>query len=141
MRLYPPVPFIQRQAVEADTIGGYHIPAGSWIGIQLNALHHHPGVWENPEGFDPERFSPANVKQRHRFAYLPFGGGGRSCIGNNFAMMEAKIIVAMIAQAYRMHLVPGHPVVPDVNVTQRPRDGILMTLQPRQAACVTAEVG
>ena len=91
----------------------------------------HPAFWDNPEGFDPERFLPERAKERPRYAYFPFGGGPRQCIGNNFALMEAQIIIAMVVQRYRLHLVSGHKVEPDPTVTLRPGGGVKVTLKPQ----------
>ena len=132
MRLYPPVWIFERQAQEDDVIGGYAIPKGSIVSVCPWSIHRSTKLWDNPEGFDPERFAPAAVAARPKFAYLPFGGGPRMCIGNAFAMMEAQIIVAMVAQRYALELVPGHPIVPDPLVTLRPRHGVRMTLRPAE---------
>ncbi len=80
--------------------------------------------------FDPERFTPERSAGRPHYAYFPFGGGPRQCIGNNFAMMEAQLILATVAQRYRLRLVPGHPVEPQALVTLRPRYGLAMTVDP-----------
>jgi cytochrome P450 len=129
MRLYPPAWAISRQAIGEDEIGGYGIPAKSLVAMSTFVTHRHPAFWENPEAFDPDRFAPERAKQRPRFAYFPFGGGPRQCIGNNFAMLEAQLVLAMVAQRHRLDLVPGHPVVPEAWVTLRPRYGLQMTLQ------------
>ncbi len=135
LRLYPPAWVFERQAVVDDEIKGYRLPKGSIIGISPWSIHRSPSLWNDPERFDPDRFLPAPVAARPKFAYLPFGGGPRFCIGNGFAMMEAQVIVAMIAQKYSLDLVPGHPVVPDPLVTLRPRFGMQMILN-RAAASV-----
>jgi cytochrome P450 len=96
-------------------------------------LHHHPAFWEHPERFDPERFMPERAAGRPRFAYFPFGGGPRRCMGQSLAMLEMQVILAMLVQAYELRLVPGHPVVPDARITLRPRHGILVTLRQRRA--------
>jgi cytochrome P450 len=93
--------------------------------------HRHPDFWENPDVFDPERFSPERSAARPHFAYFPFGGGPRLCIGNTFALMEAQLILATIAQRYRLRLVSGHQVEPQVLLTMRPRNGMPMTLLAR----------
>lgn len=130
MRLLPPVYVIQRIALEDDVLGGYRIQAGERVAISIYATHHNPRVWENPEGFDPERFHPDRAAGRHRFAFLPFGGGGRICIGNNFALMEAKLILALVMQTYRLELLPEHVVVPRASVTLRAQNGVRMRLRP-----------
>ena len=129
MRLYPPAWFIARRAINEDTIGRQRIPAGSAVLLVPYLTHRHPAYWDNPEGFDPERFTPERSAGRPRFAYFPFAAGPRQCIGSNFAMMEAQLIVAMIVQRYRLRLVPGHRLELDASITLRPRHGITMTLQ------------
>jgi len=131
MRLYPPAWGLLRQAREDDEIRGYRIPARARIVISQYVVHRHPGFWEEPEQFDPERFAPGRAASRPPFAYFPFGGGQRMCIGNNFAMMEAQLILATVAQRYRLDLVPGHPVEPEPLITLRPRHGVLVTLHDR----------
>ncbi len=130
MRIYPPAWILDRQAVCDDKIGGRPVPRGTIVGICPYTLHRNPAFWDNPEGFDPERFSPQNAKNRPRYAYLPFGAGPRICIGNAFALMEAKIILAMVMQRYRLELVPGHRIEPEPSITLRPRHGVPVTLHP-----------
>lgn len=128
LRLYPPAWVITRRAINDDELGGYHIPAGATVMFSPYAMHHNPRYWDNPEGFDPERFTPERSAERPAFAYFPFGGGPHLCIGNGFAMTEAQLILATVAQRYRLDLVPGHPVVPEPLVTLSARYGLLMTL-------------
>ena len=94
-------------------------------------LHRHRALWDAPERFDPERFSPERSAGRPRFAYMPFGAGPRICIGARFAMTEACLILAAIAQRYRLRLVPGFPVEPQGLITLRPRYGLRMMLERR----------
>jgi cytochrome P450 len=131
LRLYPAVWGIARVAKDWDTLGGYDIPPGSVTYLSPWATHRHPGFWPNPEGFDPERFAPEACAARHRFAYFPFAGGPRICIGNNLALLEAVLILAMVTRRYRVDLVPGHPVEPQAVITTRPRYGMLVTLATR----------
>lgn len=131
MRLYPPAWEIGRESLSADKLSNYDLPPQSTVLLSSYVTHRHPGLWENPEGFDPERFTPERSTDRLQYAYFPFGGGPRTCIGNNFALMEAQLIVAAIAQKYRLELVPGHVVAPEPVITLRPRHGILMHLRPR----------
>jgi cytochrome P450 len=132
MRLYPPVHTIARTALGEDRIGGVRVPAGAIMSINIYVTHRNPKLWPQPERFDPTRFAPAEVAQRHRFAYLPFGGGPRICIGNGFAIAEAQVIIATIAQRYRVRLAPGHIVQPVGLVTLRAKSGIWVTLEPRR---------
>ena len=124
MRLYPPAWIIARSAGGADEIGGYEIPAGSIVFVSPYIVHRHPRFWEDPEGFDPHRFE----KEPPRGAYFPFGGGPRACIGNGFAMMEAQLVLATVAQRVTFELVPGHPVELEPSITLRPRHGLAMQL-------------
>jgi cytochrome P450 len=128
LRLYPPAWAFERQAIADDTILGCRVPKGSMVGISPYVVHRHPAHWDNPLGFDPDRFTPARSEGRPRYAYLPFGGGPRMCIGNAFALMEAQLVVARVVQRYRVDLLPGHPVELDPVVTLRPKNGIHVTL-------------
>jgi len=131
MRLYPPVFGFTRHAIAEDEIGGYRIRANSVIFMTPYCTHRHPAFWEEPEVFDPERFTSERSAGRPHFAYFPFGGGPRQCIGNNFALMEAQLVLATAAQRYTLRLVPGYKVEPHVLLTMRPRYGLPMTLHPR----------
>jgi cytochrome P450 len=131
LRLYPPTFSLSRRALVDDEIGGYVIPAKSTILLCPYTTHRHPAFWENPGVFDPERFHPERAAGRPHFAYFPFGGGPRQCIGNQFALMEAQLILATVAQQYRLRLVSGHKVEPEVVLTIRPRHGLPVTLQQR----------
>lgn len=131
MRLYPPAVLNFRKAVGEDRIAGYTIPACGTIWMSPYVTHRHPELWPNPEGFDPVRFLPERDRDRHACAYMPFGAGGRKCIGFMFAMMEMQIAVAMIAQAYALDLVPGFQPELDVGFTLRSRNGIWMMVRPR----------
>lgn len=129
LRLYPPAPGIIRRALEDDEIAGYHIPKGSEIAMYQYVTHRHPDLWEQPEQFDPERFLPERAAGRPRFAYFPFGGGPRLCIGNTFALTEAQLILATVAQTYTVRVVPEKRVAPEALVTLRPQNGMMVTLQ------------
>ncbi len=131
MRLYPPAHTTGRQPLAADEILGHRIPAGAEVLIMPWLIHRKPQLWEDPERFDPERFSPERSAERPRFAYIPFGAGPRICIGAAFAMTEAILILATIAQRYRLHLKPGFPVEPQGLITLRPRYGLQMRLERR----------
>jgi cytochrome P450 len=118
--------------VDADKIGGYHIPPRAVVALSPYITHRHPAFWDEPEKFDPERFSPEHSAKRHPFAYFPFGGGPRLCIGNNFALMEATLILAMIVQRYELLLVADQVIEPQPVVTLRPRYGIQMLVRQRR---------
>jgi cytochrome P450 len=133
LRLFPPTWVTARTPLAAEAIGGHRIPPQSVLLLSPYVLHHHPAFWEHPERFDPERFMPERAAGRPRFAYFPFGGGPRRCMGQSLAMLEMQVILAMLVQAYELRLVPGHPVVPDARITLRPRHGILVTLRQRRA--------
>lgn len=140
MRLYPPAWFIARRAIQDDTIGHERIPAGAGVLLVPYLTHRHPAFWEAPEAFDPERFTTARSAGRPRFAYFPFAGGPRQCIGNHFAMMEALLILAMVAQRYRLRLVPGYRLELDASITLRPRHGIPMALHDTEMSSLHATV-
>jgi cytochrome P450 len=132
MRLYPPAPMLAgRVAREADEICGRPVAKGMEIAILPWVLHRHRTLWDDPDRFDPERFSRQSSAARPRFAYLPFGGGPRVCIGAQLALTEVSLLVATLAQRYRLKLVPGQDIVLLHRVTQRPRDGIRMRLERR----------
>lgn len=132
MRLYPPAWSMGRQTIEPVELGGYTIPPRHSVIIIPYVTHRDPRFFPDPDRFDPDRFLPENEKAMHRYAYLPFGGGPRICIGNGFALMEAKLILATVLQRYRLPLIPSHPVEPEALVTLRPRHGMSMQIQSRQ---------
>ena len=133
MRLYPPAWGFSRQALSDDQLGGFHLPRGWLVFVLPYVLHRLPAFWENPDAFDPDRFSPERSADRPKFVYLPFGAGPRQCIGNQFALIEAQLTVATLAQVYRLRLVPGHRVEPWPLITLRPRFGMPMLIEPRQS--------
>lgn len=143
LRLYPPVWALPRQAVAEDEIGGYRVPAGAPVTLCPYLSHRHPDFWRAPEIFDPENFAPAAVEGRPRFAYYPFGGGPRVCIGLEFALLEAQLTIAMVCQRYRFRLLPDRPVERGIQLTLRPRNGVWMTLidadRPRWTQCAAAK--
>jgi cytochrome P450 len=131
MRLYPPLYALARRAEREDEIGGHRIPPGSLLVVSQWATHRHPRIWEDPEKFNPERFSPEQEAARHRYAYFPFGGGPRACIGSHFAIQEAQIALAVLLQRYRIRA-PLAPIPPDTTgMTLRPKHAVPIELAPR----------
>jgi len=131
LRLYPPVFITNRQAVQDDEICGFHIPAGSVIGISPYTTQRDPRFWKDPLSFDPQHFSPEQSAGRPRFAYFPFGGGPRQCIGKDFALYEAAVVLAMAAQRFDWQLAPGEEVRPNLRVTFRP-SAVRLVLKERK---------
>jgi cytochrome P450 len=129
IRLYPPAHSMSREAIADDEILGHRVPKGSTVVISPWLLHRHRKLWREPERFDPERFRPEVAAQRPRYAYLPFGGGPRVCIGMGFALQEAVLILATVAQRYRLGLAPGQEVEPIGLITLRPKGGLPMSLE------------
>jgi len=132
MRLYPPAWIIERQALEDDTVGGYRVPKGAVVAVSPWGLHHSPKLWKDPKRFDPDRFSAEARAEHPKYAYLPFGGGPRFCIGNNFALMEAKIILATFVRQFDIDI--PHTPVPIPRVTLRPVGGMPATITATQPA-------
>ncbi|HSM56533.1 MAG TPA: cytochrome P450 [Candidatus Sulfomarinibacteraceae bacterium] len=131
MRLYPPTYAMTRSAQEADVVGGYHVEGGANVTISPYLTHRHPEFWDDPESFEPQRFSPEQKAKRPSYAYIPFSEGPRRCIGEDLGAVEAALVLAMIAQRYRLQLVPGHPVEPEPLITLRPRHGLSMIVEAR----------
>lgn len=130
LRLYPTAFAIARGVAEEDEIDGYLIPAGSMVVLIPYITHRHPSFWETPEAFDPERFAPERSADRPRYAYFPFAGGAHQCIGNEFAMMEAQLVIAMVTQAYRLESATDGPIACEAGLVLRPRGGVPMTISP-----------
>ena len=128
VRLYPPAWSLARTAAEDFEIGGYLVPAGSNVVMSQWIMHRDPRFFPSPEQFDPGRWFEEHTQRLPRFAYFPFGGGPRYCVGASFAMMEATLLLAAIAQRFRLRMVPGHKVVPLPSITLRPKYGIKMSL-------------
>jgi cytochrome P450 len=131
MRLYPPAWTIVRKVAHDTNMDGYDFKKETRLILDVFMLHRHPDYWENPTDFEPKRFEPEEKKKRHKYAYIPFGAGQRMCIGNNFAMMEMKIVLVMLLQNFNISLAKNAPeVVPEPLITLRPKNGILMDLSP-----------
>jgi cytochrome P450 len=131
MRLYPPVYMFTRQAVEDVTVAGYRIPAGTALVFSPYALHRRADYFEDPERFDPGRFSQEREAALPRHAYLPFGAGHRVCIGNNHALLSGQVVLATLAQQVRLSTVPGAMPVKEAMVTLRPKGGLRMKVSRR----------
>ena len=136
MRLYPPAWGIAREALDEIELGGYRIPRGTQIFMVQYVTHRDPRFFAQPEEFLPDRWSPAEAKKIPKYAYFPFGGGSRHCIGSSFAMMEATVLLAVLMQRCHFELVPEHPIELQPAVTLRPRHGIRAVIQrpPRRAS-------
>src|SRR5215813_5665229 len=134
LRLYPPAWGMPRLALEDVQLGDYTVPKGSGVSIAQWVVQRDPRWFEDPLAFRPERWTADLQKQLPRFAYFPFGGGPRQCIGNSFALMEAQLVLATIAQKFRFRLDPSHPVAPFASITMRPKHGIRATLESRHSA-------
>jgi cytochrome P450 len=130
LRLYPPVYAVARDAVQADTIGGFDIPTRSVVILSPYVTHRHPEFWTDPEAFDPDRFTPERSAGRPRFAWYPFLGGPHQCIGQEFAVFEAVVAIATVVRSFRLTLPPGAVVEPEPVLTIRPRGGMSLTVEP-----------
>lgn len=131
LRLYPPAWGFMQKALRADEIGGFEIPAGSIIVLSPYITHRHPAIWEHAEMFDPDRMARERAGGLPRYAFFPFGGGRHKCIGREFATLEAQLVLAMIAQRYRLRLTTAETVPATGDVTLRPAHPIRMALEPR----------
>jgi cytochrome P450 len=131
MRIYPPVYSLARCAEEDTEIGDYSVPKGSEVVTWIYMTHHDPRWFPEPERFRPERFEPAAVAQRHKLSYMPFGAGARACIGKHFALVEAKLIIATLAQRFRFELMADQQIALEPRITLAPKHGMRMSLRPR----------
>lgn len=131
MRLYPPAPFIAREAIEADSFGDTNVPAGSVVMVNAWQLHRHKTLWDNPNAFIPERFLGKARERIDRLQYLPFGVGERVCIGQRFAMQEAVILIAILMRRYRFDYAGDIPPWPKMRITVQPENGMPMRVALR----------
>ncbi|MCM2292994.1 cytochrome P450 [Allorhizobium sp. BGMRC 0089] len=131
MRLYPPAPMIVRSVIEPFTLGEHRLPVGLLLLFPIHALHRHRLLWERPDDFDPDRFAPEVARQRHRFAFMPFGAGPRICIGSAFATMEAVAILAVLLRRFRFSMVNDRPPEPVMRVTLRPKEPLMLKVEAR----------
>jgi cytochrome P450 len=131
LRVYPTVWMLGREAIEPLELGGYPIPVGTTIFMPQWVIHRDSRWFDDPEDFRPERWQGGLMQRIHRYAYFPFGGGPRICIGNNFALMEAALVLATIAQKFRLSLAPDAVVTPLATITLRPAHGVKVVLSKR----------
>ena len=133
MRLYPPVPRFDRQAVAADRLGDAAVAAGDIVSIWPWLIHRHRALWDDPDAFDPERFRPEAKARRHRFQYIPFGGGPRLCVGARFAASEALTVLAHWLRGWSFAPMPGREVRPRGWSRCGPAGGLPLVLAPALA--------
>jgi len=131
MRLYPPAYSLARCAEEDTEIGDYSVPKGSEVVVWIYMTHHDARWFPEPERFMPERFEPEQVAKRPKLSFLPFGAGARACIGKHFALIEAKLIIATLAQRFRFELMPDQKVALEPRITLAPKHGMRMSLRAR----------
>ena len=131
LRLYPPAWTVVRRAIEDYQVDGYVVPSGADIYMSQYVVHHDPRFFPDPFTFDPERWNHDQASSLPQFAYFPFGGGPRLCIGESFAWMEGIMLIAAIASKWKMHLVPGQNIVPKPLITIRPKSGMKMIMEKR----------
>jgi cytochrome P450 len=131
LRLYPPFWMLTRTPLADDVLSGHRVPAGSILMFSAYVTQRRPDFWPNPEAFDPERFLPERSEGRPQFAYFPFGGGPRLCIGARLAEMQSLLVLAAVLQRYDLHAVPGRRVEPAAMLSLRPQGGLWMTMHDR----------
>jgi len=131
LRMYPPIYAAGRKAIDEDEIDGHRIPKGVFVHIPIYGMHYCERYWENPDQFDPERFTEAKMKERDKFVYLPFGAGPRTCIGNHLAMMEMQLALATLGQQFRLRARDQYPLRLDPVMSLRPKGGLWMELRRR----------
>ncbi|MGZ6017897.1 MAG: cytochrome P450 [Phenylobacterium sp.] len=131
LRLYPPAPRIDRQALADDQLGDLKVKKGDYVGVWPWVLHRHQALWVNPDAFDPERFAPEARAAQHRFQYIPFGAGPRTCIGAQFATAEALLILTEWLARFEFAPVPGHQVEVTSDIALRPRGGLPLVVSRR----------
>ena len=124
LRIMPPVPSTPRRATREFSFGGYRFPAGTNVGVSASAVHADPALWPEPERFDPLRFTPAAVAARHKYAWIPYGGGAHMCLGLHFATMQTKLLVHHILTRYRVEVEPGYTPAWQPWPIPKPRDGL-----------------
>ena len=131
MRCFPPAWIMGRKTIEKDVIDGYEIEADTNIIMPIYVVHHDERIWEKPYEFKPERFAMDEVKEKHKYSYFPFGGGPRLCIGNNFAIQEMQVCLAMLLQKYKIEIDENFVPELDPLVTLRPKNTMFAKLWKR----------
>lgn len=131
LRLYPPAPAFPRDPVTAETLDGVRLEAGAYVLVAPYFTHRHPDFWSEPERFDPDRFLPERERELHPYAYCPFGGGNRICIGNSFAMLEMSVLTAVLARRFDPQLVAGHKLQIEMAGTLMIKNGLPMQIIQR----------
>mgnify|MGYP005812009955 CR=1 FL=1 len=129
LRMMPPVPSIPRRAMEEFEFGGYRIPKGTPVGVNPHFVHHDPEIWDEPERFDPMRFTREAEKARHKYAWVPFGGGAHMCLGLHFAYMQIKILMAHMLTTYRIEVADGYAPEWQAWPIPQPKDGLQIVLR------------
>jgi cytochrome P450 len=130
LRLIPPVPSLPRRAMRDFEFGGYRIPAGTGVGISPSAVHMDPNHWPDPQRFDPLRFTPEMTAKRHKYAWVPFGGGAHMCLGLHFAYMQVKVLMAQILTRYQIEIEPGYAPKWQPWPIPKPKDGLTVRFRP-----------
>jgi cytochrome P450 len=131
LRLYPPAPALARQAVGPDDLQGYPVPRGAIVMPSQGVIHRHPAYWNEPDQFRPERFLPGRAADRPKFAYFPFGGGPRVCIGNTFAQIEGALVLAALAQRFHFRPSAGREAEIDTTFVLRPKGPVNLVVRKR----------
>lgn len=124
LRMYTVAPFLPRSSNEGDRLGNYYLPANALILVFYHGVHHNPRVWDSPEVFDPGRFTPERMASQHPFAYVPFSAGPRKCAGEEFALLEGPLVMAMLLQRYNIDLLPNQIFSSGIGATMQPRNGV-----------------
>ena len=130
LRMIPPVPSIPRRALRSFEYGGYNVPAGTRVGINPHLVHHQEKHWPDPERFDPTRFTPDKIKARHKYAWVPFGGGAHMCLGLHFAYMQIKVLMAHILTRYQIEIEEGYDPEWQAWPIPQPKDGLKVNFKP-----------
>jgi cytochrome P450 len=136
LRLYPPAFVFGREVIEPFELGGYRIEKGAQVMISPYVAHRDPRYFAEPDAFVPERWLAAEIERLPRFAYFPFGGGARTCIGNHFALMEVSLVLAVVLSQVELRALPGFRMTLEPSVTLRPRNGLCMLVRRRQLAAI-----